>query len=95
MKRFAAGEAVVAGTYMNLATGQFLSFEGPEKSILPTAHGARYARIPLGLVFVLGPLMGLAYIIFLPLAGIGSLVVLGAYKLRGGIASLTPRHAKD
>ncbi len=95
MKTYAAGEPVKAGTYMNMGTGQFLSFEGPEKAILPAGQPAKYARIPIGLVFILGPLMGLAYIIFLPLAGIGSLAVLAVRRLRGGTLSLTPKQAKQ
>lgn len=95
MKTYAAGEPVKAGTYMDLTTGQFLSFQGPEKAMLPAAPAAKYVRIPVGLVFILGPMAGLAYIIFLPLAGIGSLVMLPIHRLKGGEASLTPKHAKE
>ena len=95
MKTYAAGEPVKAGTYMDLTTGQFLSFEGPEKAMLPATPAGKYVRIPVGLVFVLGPMTGLAYIIFLPLAGIGSLAMLAVHKLKGADASLTPKQAKE
>ncbi len=95
MKMFDAGEPVKAGTYMNTSTGQFLSFEGPEKAILPVAQTGRYVRVPVGLVFIVGPLMGLAYIIFLPLAGIGSLVMLAVRKVRGSAVALAPGQAKE
>jgi hypothetical protein len=95
MKTYGAGEPVKAGTYINTGTGQFISFEGPEKAILPAGQPAKYVKIPIGLVFILGPLMGLAYIIFLPLAGIGSLAVLAIHKTRGATLSLTPKQAKQ
>ena len=95
MKTYGAGEAVKAGTYVNLDTGQFLSFEGPEKAVLPARQTAKYAQIPIGFVFILGPLLGLAYIIFLPLAGIGSLAILAVRKFRGEAGVLTAKPAKE
>lgn len=95
MKTFDAGEPVKAGTYMNTSTGQFLSFQGPEKAILPTSPLAKYVKVPVGLVFLLGPIFGLAYIIFVPLAGIGTLGILAVRKLRAGQVALTPKQAKQ
>jgi hypothetical protein len=95
MKTFNAGEPVKAGTYMNTSTGQFLSFQGPEKAILPSSPLAKYVKVPIWLVFLLGPIFGLAYIIFVPLAGIGTMGILAARKLRGGIVALTPKQAKQ
>ncbi len=95
MKTFGAGEPVKAGTYMNTSTGQFLSFQGPEKAILPTSPLAKYIKVPVGLVFLLGPILGLAYIIFVPLAGIGTLGILAMRRLRGSAITLTPKQAKQ
>ncbi len=95
MKTFGAGEPVKAGTYMNTSTGQFLSFQGPEKAILPTSPLAKYVKVPVGLVFLLAPIFGLAYIIFVPLAGIGTVGILAARRLKGGTVTLTPKQAKQ
>jgi hypothetical protein len=95
MKTYEAGATVKAGTYLDVSTGQFLTVEGSEKASLPAKPEAKYVRVPLGLVLVLGPLIGLAYIIFLPLAGIGSLVVVAIHRLKGGEASLAPKPAKE
>lgn len=93
MKRYDGGEQVKPGAYVNLGTGQFTFIEG-ETMNLPRAK-ARYVRIPLGLVFILGPVAGLAYIIFLPLAGIVSLVMFTGYKLKAMLSPLVARQAKQ
>ena len=94
MKKYAGGEKVTGGTYVDLKTGQLLSFGRTDKTVLPGAASSAYARVPVGFVFILGPLAGLAYIIFLPLAGIGSLVILTGYKIRAWSATLVPKPVK-
>jgi hypothetical protein len=93
MKRYEGGAQVKPGAYVNLGTGQF-TFIGGETASLPRAK-ARYARIPLALVFVLGPVAGLAYIIFIPLAGIVSLVMFTGYRLKAIFSPLAARQAKQ
>ena len=95
MKTYVAGAPVKAGTYMDLSTGQFLSVGGAEGDRLPGKPEARYARVPVGVVLILGPIIGLAYIIFLPLAGIGSLFVVAARRLKGAVTALTPKTARE
>jgi hypothetical protein len=94
MKKFTGGEPVRGGTYVDLKTGQLLSYGRTDDAVLPGAPSSTYARVPVGFVFILGPLAGLAYIIFLPLAGIGSLMILGAYKIRTWSATLVPKPVK-
>jgi hypothetical protein len=94
MKKYDGGESVIGGTYMDLKTGQLLSFARTDDAILPGTPSVKYVRIPVGMVFVLGPLAGLAYIIFLPLAGIGSMVILTGYKIRSWTAPLIPKPVK-
>jgi hypothetical protein len=94
MKRYAGGEPVQGGVYVDVKTGQLVSFGRKEDAVLPGTVSTRYARVPVGFVLVLGPLAGLAYIIFLPLAGIGSLVILAGYKVRAWSATLMPKPVK-
>ena len=93
MTRYSGGEKVKPGTYVNLGTGQFISVD-EHLPMLPLAK-AKYARIPVGLVFILGPIGGLAYIIFLPLAGIVSLVAYTGYKLRALFSPLSTKQVKQ
>ncbi len=89
MERYLGGDAAGKGTYVDLTTGQFLSF--PEATILPGTAATRYYRVPVWVVIVAGPLMGLAYIIFLPLVAIGSLVAMALYRVRQWTRSLAHR----
>ncbi len=95
MKKYVGGEQVRGGTYMDMETGQLLSFAGTDEAVLPVTRSAKYVRVPVGFVCILGPLAGLAYIIFLPLAGIASLAVLTAHKVRAWTAPLVPKHGKQ
>jgi hypothetical protein len=79
MKKYGAGEIVRGGTYLNLATGQFLSLD-QEAAVLPEGGESKFVRVPLALALIFGPLAGLAYIIFLPLMGIATLFMLATRK---------------
>jgi hypothetical protein len=66
-KRFAAGETVRGGFYWNprawaaQVVAKDGALEGPE--------GAEFVRVPVLAVFVLAPLMGAVYAMFLPFLG--------------------------
>ena len=91
MKKHTGGEQVRGGTYVDVKTGQLVSFGRTDDAVLPGTASTEYARLPVGLVLVLGPLAGLAYIIFLPLAGLGSLVIVAGYKIRAWSATLAAK----
>ncbi len=70
--RYAGGESVPGGIYWS---------SGGEFVYVPAGGGrlaggleSRYVRTPLPLVLIVGPLMGLAFVIVLPLAGLLVLV---------------------
>ena len=65
-KKYSAGTFVPCGTYLN--TNEW-AFHGvpPEGEVLE-GEGATYYRVPLLLVLGLGPLIGLGFILFLPVA---------------------------
>jgi len=46
------------------------------------------ARMPPGLSLILGPIIGLAYVIFLPFIGLAMIAVLTLRRLGGGLVSL-------
>ncbi|MDP2948242.1 MAG: hypothetical protein Q8P22_01725 [Chloroflexota bacterium] len=66
-RRYRPGEAVRAGTYWNSKTWEFVTI-AQDGEALPTREGVSYYRAPLPLVFVAGPFVGLAFIVFLPIA---------------------------
>jgi len=64
-QKFSAGTSVPCGTYLNTKRWEFHGVP-PEGEVLE-GEGDFY-RVPLLLVLGLGPLIGLAFILFLPIA---------------------------
>ena len=73
MKTYIGGTQVPRGMYFNLKTGEFLDlYQGKQE--LPGTSLQTFARVPRWLPFVAGPVGGLFFVIFLPLAGLVGLV---------------------
>ncbi len=69
MKRYLGGERISPGIYWSLKSGEF--FQSPTQGVvLPGGAERHYIRVSSILVLVVGPLMGLGYVIFLPMVGI-------------------------
>lgn len=67
IKKHGAGQFAPSGTYWNRKTWELVQIsEGGD--YLPAGEGVTYYRVPLLLVLTLGPLAGLAFILFLPFA---------------------------
>ena len=66
MAGYHGGQAVKRGFYMKRSTWEFESVAG-RGGILPGNKETSYSRLPLPAVMVAGPLMGLAYVISLPI----------------------------
>ncbi len=67
IRKHNAGQHVPSGTYWNKKTWELVQIpKGGD--YLPVGEGVAYYRVPLLLVLALGPLAGLAFILFLPLA---------------------------
>ncbi|MDO8490441.1 MAG: hypothetical protein Q7T04_00315 [Dehalococcoidia bacterium] len=66
-----------AGYYWELSTGNIIFI--PHR--LMGDRRKRYLRIPAPLVVVLGPVLGLLYIVWLPLVGVVTLTGLGFQRL--------------
>ncbi|HKQ61016.1 MAG TPA: hypothetical protein VJS92_06980 [Candidatus Polarisedimenticolaceae bacterium] len=88
MKRYTGGQAVQAGFYLDLRTWEVTSLSG-RGGTLPGAAETRYLRVPLPLLLVFAPLMGLAYVVFLPLIGI---VLVLHHVARSAAQRFSPRH---
>ncbi len=70
MKRYHGTETVKPGFYWNPTQWEVTTIE-KKGAPLPGDEDTRYHRIPLPLILLLGPVMGAAYVIFLPLIGFG------------------------
>ncbi len=65
MKRYTGNQTVEPGIYLNVRQ---LSFEAKEVAgPLPGGHEDVYRRVPVVLLFALAPVIGLAFVVFLPL----------------------------
>jgi hypothetical protein len=89
MTRYAGGTKVSGGYYWN-ARGWNVEVVPQEGGTLP-AGGARYVKIPFPLLFVVVPVMGLLFLVFLPLVGFGLL----AYAIARRIAAPVRRGAAE
>ncbi len=64
MSGYHGGQSVRGGLYCKNTTWELESIT--REGILPGTEEARYRRLPLPTVMVIGPLIGLAYVISLP-----------------------------
>ncbi|MEJ2695425.1 MAG: hypothetical protein P8013_02140 [Candidatus Sulfobium sp.] len=76
------GESVKAGTYWNFSTGDRVQMESA--GILPGNESHSYYKFPPAVVLILGPVLGLAYAVFLPFIGIAMLAGVLGKKVFGG-----------
>lgn len=65
-RKYSGGMFVPCGTYLNTKDWEFHGV--PREGAFLDGDGITYYRVPLLLVMTLGPLIGLAFILFLPVA---------------------------
>lgn len=63
------GQLVRQGTFFSVRSWEFITIPRPG-GYLPGTREQLYLRMPVVLVLLLGPLMGLLFVILLPLVGI-------------------------
>lgn len=73
------GELARGGIYLSWATKEFVTIEGGGGR-LPGESNVAYLRVPFPALVLFGPLMGLIYVIFMPIVGPAMLIGLAAYK---------------
>jgi hypothetical protein len=94
IKRHIGGETVRGGVYWSVKAGEFIAIPA-EGGKLEGGSDHRYIKAPLPIVLVLGPIMGLAFAMFLPLSGLLVLMPFLGGKIRGAFSSnkVTVAHA--
>jgi len=92
MKRYRGTETVAPGVYFDARNIAFRSVteDGP----LPGTEAEEYRRVPTVALLVVGPVMGLAYIMFLPLAGFAMLAWTLAGKAVEAVAAAAAASAR-
>lgn len=68
MFKFKGGDVVKGGFYWNQAKWHLENVEG-KFGTLPGEEADRYARVPTLVLFLLAPLMGALFVVFLPFIG--------------------------
>lgn len=80
MTRYHGKQVVKGGFYWNPKKWEVAVIEG-ENGVLPGKPEARFVRVPALPVILLGPVMGLVYVIFLPFIGFAMVLGLAFAKL--------------
>ena len=77
------GEKVRKGNYWNFSTGERIHLE--KGGILPGDASVTYLKFHPAMFLIVGPLLGLAYVIFLPVIGIAMVIWIIGGKVFGGV----------
>jgi hypothetical protein len=86
MLRHTGGQIVGSGTYWDVMTGVRVDFD--QEGTLPGGNGATYLKASSGAILLLGPILGLAYVVLMPIMGIVTALSLMVQKTLGGVFSL-------
>jgi hypothetical protein len=92
MAHFHGTEIVDPGIYFNFAELEFHSVEEPQA--LPGPADGVWRRVPLIALFAGAPLIGLAYLVFLPLVGFAMLAAAAVRPLAGWVAEAAAAGAR-
>ena len=76
MKTYLGGQEVAQGVYWAWRTGEF--FQG---TVLPGGSDRHYMRVPAFVALTAGPLLGLGFVVFMPVIGIVGLLAFLAHRL--------------
>jgi hypothetical protein len=87
MRHYSGNEKVEPGIYFNLKQLSFESME--DEGCLPGTESDPYCRVPNLAFLVVGPFLGLAYVLFLPFIGFAMLAWVAATRLGGVLAEAT------
>lgn len=89
MKTYRGGEKVEPGLYLHTREWAFKDLQ--DEAILPGTARDSYRRVPPAAMLVVGPVVGLAYVMFLPLVGVG--MVLSLLGVKAAHAAAGPAEA--
>jgi len=70
MKRYGGGAKVDGGYYLSLESWE-VSAIGDAGGTLPDGPGERFVQVPRPILFTVAPVVGGAFVLFLPFIGLG------------------------
>ncbi len=86
MLTYKGGTKVGAGTYWDLSKGERIDVNS--EAILSGDGSSTFYRIPAGVMLLVGPIIGLVYVLLLPFIGIATVAMIAVRKVVGGALSL-------
>ncbi len=86
MFTYRGGYKVGKGTYWNLSNGQRIDVE--HEAVLSGGSELTYLRLSAGIMLLVGPFLGLLYVLCLPFIGLATIMSLIAKKLVNGVLGL-------
>jgi hypothetical protein len=86
MFKHTGGQRVESGTYWDVMTGLRVDFD--QEGTLPGGNGATYLKASSSAILLLGPILGLAYVVIMPIMGIVTALTLMVQKALGGMFGL-------
>ena len=86
MLRHTGGQRVGSGTYWDVMTGVRVDFD--QEGTLPGGDGTTYLKTSSGAILLLGPIIGFAYVVIMPILGIVTALALMLQRIVGGLFSL-------
>lgn len=89
MLRYTGGSKVGKGTYWNLRKG--LRVDVAAEEVLPGDAAAIYLKMPMAVMLLTGPFIGLVYAVLMPFIGIGTVVVIGVRAALRGMYNLAAK----
>ena len=78
------GQVVKKGTYWDPADGHRVDLR--ENGVLPGSSGTTYLKMPAGGMLVVAPVVGLLYVVFLPVFGLMAVVGMWLVPIFGVLA---------
>jgi hypothetical protein len=86
MLTYKGGHTVGKGTYWEVRSGHRVDVA--QESVLPGGEAEKYLRMPVGVMLLSGPFIGLLFVLFLPFIGIAMIVVAAGREVLTRVTSL-------
>ncbi len=86
MLTYKGGSKVGAGTYWDLSNGKRIDVA--VEAVLGGNSSSTFYRIPSGVMLLIGPVVGLVYVLLLPFIGIGTVAMIAVRKAAGAALNL-------
>ena len=87
MLKHTGGQRVGSGTYWDAVTGARIDFD--QEGALPGGDGTTYLKVSSGAILLLGPFLGLAYVVVMPIFGIVTALALMIQKALSDLFSMS------